>query len=466
MRVKLMLHYAGSFFIACLLIVVINVFYMRSYVYKEGELYNFNPAPLISEISNGIDNNPNGQLEINQALQASLIKRGIGVQLLDENLMEVLRFNGPVTLEKAYNPVSLVKLYENEDQTAFFETTEIEGKTYTVVMLLDSGVVKRNQYTYDVKQVGTAYNLYWLIGMNLLLLLMLSYIYTHSISRPIYRMIEGILNLSKGIYQNRMPEKGLYVPVDEALNQLANQLELSRLERAMADATREEWISNLSHDIKTPLTSIMGYGELIGDLDYPLTQEERVHYAQILKDKGTYIKTLLADLNLATRLRHQPKTLKFESVNLITEIKESLIDVLDKSHANYSKHTVAFTYTNEVVVTTVDRHLFKRVLLNLVQNSFSHNHEPVTVNVHVDDGDPQWVHLIVEDDGVGVKEEELSRIFTRYYRGTSTLVQSEGSGLGLAIVSEIVQAHGGQITAQKSPRGGLQIQSTWRKEPI
>ncbi len=461
MRVKLMLHYAGSFFIACLLIVVINVLYMRSYVYKEGELYNFNPAPLMSEISNGIETNQKGQLEIDQALEASLAKRGIGVQLLDENLVEALRFNVPVNLETVYNPVSLVALYENEGNTAFFEATEIHGKTYTVVMLLDSGVVKRNQYTYDVKQVGTAYNLYWLIGMNLLLLLMLSYIYTHSISRPIYRMIEGILNLSKGIYQNRMPEKGLYIPVDEAMNQLAKQLEIAHQDRDMADATREEWISNLSHDIKTPLTSIMGYGELIGDLDYPLTQDERVHYAQVLKDKGTYIKTLLADLNLATRLRHHPKTLKLESVNLIAEIKEGLIDVLDKSHVNYSKHTVAFTYTNEVVVTTVDCHLFKRVLLNLVQNSFSHNHEPVTVNVHVDDGDPEWIHLIVEDDGVGVKDEDLTRIFTRYYRGTSTLVQSEGSGLGLAIVSEIVQAHGGKITAQKSPQGGLRIDSAW-----
>lgn len=466
MRFKLMLHYAGSFFVCCLLIVIINVFYMRSYVDREGDLYKFDSAPLLVEIGAGIFADQNGALGISSELAKSLTDRHIGVQVLDENLAEVLRIGEQEMLEKLYDPVSLIALYESKTTTAFFEAKVYDSKPYTLVMLLDPAAIKRHQYTYDVVQVGSAYNLYWLIGMNLLLLLMLSYVYTHSISRPIYRMIEGILNLSKGIYQNRMPEKGLYVPVDEAMNQLADQLEIAHQERVMADTTREEWISNLSHDIKTPLTSIMGYGELIGDLDYPLTQEERAHYAQVIKDKGTYIKTLLADLNLATRLKHHHQYLKLEPVNMIAEIKMGLIDVLDKSHASYSKHIVAFTYTDDMVMVMLEAHLFKRMLLNLVHNAFVHNDEAITVNVHVDESDAEWVHLTIDDDGVGVKDEDLVRIFNRYYRGTHTQAEDGGSGLGLAIASEIVQAHGGTIKAQKSSRGGLCISIAWPREHL
>lgn len=441
-----------------LLIVVINIFYMQSSVYQDKELYHYNPQPIIAEIVQGITGNAAGQLDIDSDVEKHLAGEEIGIQVIDSRLQEVLRTSRvPGTLKLSYTPAQLVELYESDDVTTFISDLKSNDENYTILMFLNPKHIKRMLYTYDVKQVGAAYNLYWLVGMNLILLLLISYIYTHSISRPVHRITEGILTLAQGLYTVKEPEKGMYSKVEDAMNKLARQLETSKQERELADEAREEWIANLSHDIKTPLTSLIGYAELLGDTDYNLEKEEKQQYKQLVLEKGGYIMTLLSDLNLATRLRHHQFPLKREQVNLIDVIKTELINALNTSSTDNSKHSVAFTHSHDDVEVRLDRRLFERAFTNLVQNAFVHNEEPVLLKVHVDANDPDNISITIDDNGVGVKTEELHRIFSRYYRGTHTSTRCEGSGLGLAIAKNIIDAHEGTITPEKSPRGGLNI---------
>lgn len=457
MRFRIMMHYALSFFLACLFIVVINIFYMRSYVYKEVDLYHFDPKPMMTHISQGISSEVGSGLHMTDELKTYLESEAIGVQIIDESLKETTRFNAPEGLSVTYNPSEVVALYESEDFTTFVESQRFGDEYFTVFMFLNPEHVNRTLYTYSVGQVGAAYNIYWLVGMNLFLLLIISYMYTYSISRPIHRVIERIVSISNGSFEAREPVNGIYASVEKAMNQLGAQLENSRLEREQADTTREEWISNLSHDIKTPLTSIMGYGELLGDIDYPLSDDERMHYKEVISSKGAYIETLLADLNLATRLKHHQMILEHEVVNLVVVVKNTLIDVLNSSQVMLLEHSVSFTHSHDVVLVEIDCHLIKRALLNLVHNSFVHNEGSVTVNVNLDASDLEWVRIDIDDDGVGVDENDLKQIFSRYYRGTHTRTTSEGSGLGMAIAKDIIEAHQGSIHAERSPLGGLKI---------
>lgn len=463
MRFRIMMHYALSFFLACLFIVLINIFYMRSYVYKEGDLYHFDPKPIMSHISQGISIEDGSRLQMTDDLKTYLESEAIGVQIIDEKLEEAARFNAPEGLAKSYNPSEVVALYESEDFTTFVESQRFGDEIFTIFSFFNPEYVNRTLYTYDVGQVGAAYNIYWLVGMNLILLLIISYMYTYSISRPIHRVIERIVSISNGSYETREPGNGIYAPVEKAMNQLGIQLETSRLEREQADATREEWISNLSHDIKTPLTSMMGYGELLGDIDYPLSDEERLHYKEVISSKGAYIETLLSDLNLATRLKHHQMALDYEVINLVAVVKTVLIDVLNSPQVMLLEHSVTFTHSQDVVLVAMDCHLFKRALLNLVHNSFVHNEGAVTVKVHLDASDPEWVCIDIDDDGIGVQEKDLNQIFTRYYRGTHTRATSEGSGLGMAIAKDIIEAHQGSINAERSSLGGLKIKIKLRQ---
>lgn len=452
-----MAHYAGSFFIACLVIVVINFFYMRSYVYQEADLYHFTPDPTMDLVNQNILLNEENRFEITPTLAAYLDSKSIGLQLIDGQFKEVLRYNVPIEAASVYSPNSIIELYETDSVTAFIETVFLGESQYSALLFYSPDQVKRTLYTSDVKEVGAAYNMYWLLGMNLIVLLMISYIYTYSISRPIHRMTHRIVLLSNGDYQTREPGNGIYATVEKAMNRLSIQLDASRKASEEADAMREEWISNLSHDIKTPLTSMMGYTELLGDACEDLKEEERDYYKQVILEKGTYIETLLADLNLTTRLKHSNNLLQCEQVNLIEEIKYDLIDVLNSPQLLNQQHTVAFTHTHDLVYVELDKHLFKRALLNIVYNSFVHNETPIDVKVHVNSLNDHWVSIEIDDNGIGVSDQEREHIFTRYYRGTHTQAKSEGSGLGMAIAKDIVQAHKGRIKAEKSTRGGLKI---------
>jgi K+-sensing histidine kinase KdpD len=136
---------------------------------------------------------------------------------------------------------------------------------------------------------------------------------------------------------------------------------------------------------------------------------------------------------------------------------ETLNDASDRNQ-------VEFTHASESIDIHIDRRLFKRVFINLMHNAFVHNPQGVLVKVHMEDQDTEYVKIILEDNGVGIPEEELKTIFTRYYRGSHTKLKTEGSGLGLAISKDIVEAHKGHISAKNSRLGGLKITIHLRRD--
>ncbi|MBU0955795.1 MAG: hypothetical protein KKI09_10235 [Spirochaetes bacterium] len=469
MRLKIMLHYALSFFFTCLFIVIVNILYMRSSVYQDNQLYRYDPQPQLDAITSALDADPGSGIRLAAEYTEYLQKQGGGMQLLDSAMTEVLRAGKlPASVSASYSASRLLELYGAADATTFAGPATINGNDYTILLFLDPSRVRRTLYTFNVAQVSAAYNLLWLVGMNVLLLLLVSFMYTYSISRPVQRITGRILALARGRYEGGDPAKGIYAAVEEAMNQLASQLDASRQERELADAAREEWIANLSHDIKTPLTSMMGYAELLGDSDHSLPPDEQARYRDLILDKGRYIKTLLADLNLATRLKHRQIPLKLEPVNVVEVIKKELIDILNSSAADgsavvSSRHSIAFTHNRDYAGLQLDRRLFGRALANLVHNAFVHNSEPVALLVHLEAAEDRQIQISIDDNGKGLAPEELPRIFSRYYRGTNTANSSEGSGLGMAIAKDIIEAHGGHISAQLSPRGGLAIHILLRR---
>ncbi|MBI9013099.1 MAG: HAMP domain-containing histidine kinase [Clostridiales bacterium] len=455
MKLKITMHYAFSFFISALFLVLVNIFFMQSYVYQNEELYYYDSEPYFEDIFNNINFTESSLIEVSSDLEKLLKEKDIGFQVLDERLEEVLQMNSPSqVISKSYTAETLIKIYNSKLTTAFIKEIKTVRDSYTVILFMNPDHINRKVYTYDERAVNAAYNPLWLIGMNVVLLLMVSYMYTYSISRPIHRINAGIIKLSKGDYNLESPSKNIYQNVEVAMNTLAHQLETAQQERILSELSREEWISNLSHDIKTPLTSMMGYGELLGDPEDELSDEEIIKYKDIILEKGHYIEKLLEDLNLATRLKHGQLPLKLETIELISEVKSLLIDILnDSSHEN----EVAFTYTTSPVYLKLDIRLFKRVIVNLVSNAFVHNAEPVSVQVHINGDDSTFVTMTIEDAGEGINEDELENIFTRYYRGTHTSTKTEGTGLGLAIAKDIIQAHKGYIKAERSNKGGLKI---------
>lgn len=428
---------------------------MRSNIYKEGTLYHFEPKQYIDQIQDAILMQPHGEIGVSTKGIEELEFYKSGLQLLDENNSEVFSYNKPENAPSHYSNVDLITMFTNQETTMFLDEKIVEGNVYTYLLFLDTARVNRVSYTYDVNALREAHDFPVLIIINIIAMLMMSFLFTRRITRPINRMIDKIINLSKGDYSKSPIKQGIYFKVEDRLNQLAERLTTNEDERIKIEQMREEWICNITHDIKTPLTSIIGNAEILADTEYEVSDEMRQKYCDIILNKSQYIKTLVEDLNLSTRLKNNTIQLNKTKVNSVSLARHVLIDIINDE--KYNDRNIAFKYSDDTIYLEVDQQLMKRVFVNLIINAFVHNGEDVKVKFEIKKEDETHVLISVEDNGSGISEIEQKEIFKRYYRGTHTRNKIEGSGLGLAIAHDIIEAHGAQMEAVSEEGEGLKI---------
>ncbi|MNO54597.1 Alkaline phosphatase synthesis sensor protein PhoR [compost metagenome] len=216
---------------------------------------------------------------------------------------------------------------------------------------------------------------------------------------------------------------------------------------------REEWISNVSHDMKTPLASIQGYAEFINDSATDLTAQELQDYTSIIKSKSMYMKDLLDDLNLTMRLRNHQLTLQFEEVNLVQFLREMTIELLNDP--TFGERQIEFEANVVKAMHEVDKKLLKRAILNFIYNALVHNDENVVVKIQVETTQLH-TRISISDNGHGIPAKDLEQVFERYYRGTNT-TSAHGTGLGMAIARDIILAHEGELDLKSDENIGTTI---------
>ena len=352
-------------------------------------------------------------------------------------------------------------MYTSEDVTIFLNEKIIEEKNYTYLLFLDANKVNRTTFSYDVELVKRAHKFPILIIINIGLILIMSFLFTLRITKPINRIINKIISLYKGVCLKNNIKQGIYYNVEIKLNELSDRLNSNEIERNKLEEMREEWISNITHDIKTPLTSIMGSAEILSDTEYDIDNKIREKYCNIIMKKSEYIKTLVEDLNLSTRLKNNSLVLNKKKINIVSLIRHVIIDIINDE--KYNHKNIEFIYSEEEIFLEVDEQLIKRVFVNLIINSFIHNSESVKVKIVISKLKNNNISISIRDNGKGVSTEELNNIFKRYYRGTNTRNKVEGSGLGMAIAHDIIKAHEGNIKAENIVNEGLEISIILKK---
>lgn len=277
--------------------------------------------------------------------------------------------------------------------------------------------------------------------------------FSKKVTEPMKEIIKGVENLEDGKYDILYKEDGIYKDVKMKLNNLANKLKQNEIERKKIEVMRNEWISNITHDIKTPLSSIKGYAELLESYS-DFTDDEIKQYGFVINQKSEYIKELVDDLNLTVYLKDDKRILNMQKANLVTEIKNSIISILNDSI--YSEREITFQSNKDVIEESFDIKLLKRLINNIIYNALIHNDENVKIDVEVLKAEK--THIIIKDNGKGISEEDLENIFNKYYRGTNTSYVHKGSGLGMAIVYNIVKAHGWDINIESKLGEGTRIE--------
>lgn len=263
------------------------------------------------------------------------------------------------------------------------------------------------------------------------------------------KISKGIGAISLRTYQ-KLPEKGIFNGIYAALNKMEAEIRQSDQLKKETDRARQEWITNITHDLKTPLSPIKGYAELLacGTTNNSLTVQE---YGSIILKNVDYVEKLINDLKLTYQLESGAMPFHPEQVRLVRYLKELIIDIANDP--TFSNHNIEFECETPEITVSIDPYLFYRAVCNLVVNALVHNPPDTTVTVSISNKGKN-VCLSVRDNGIGISETEQAELFTRYYRGTNTKEKPEGSGLGLAIAKQIVLLHNGEITVKSHPGAG------------
>ncbi len=388
-----------------------------------------------------------------------LNRRDAWIQILDEEGYEVYQWNKPEKALDHYTPSEMVyyNIYTGaiDGYTTFAGTAKINGYRWSYIIGFPMDKVAKYNFTYSPEK--TTSNIFeisiCLLLVPIVVLIGMGYLFGRSLTKPVMHMIQGIQELSKGQYDKKYPEKGLYKDVYRSLNHLSDRLKANEIERQNMEKMRGEWIQNLSHDLKTPLASIKGYGEFMADEEYDLTGEEIKKYSRIIQEKAEYMEKLIEDLKLTQILKKDLMPIRREEKDLVEVLRNVAIDVLNNPH--YHNRKISFEPKREKIIFSFDESLLQRAFTNLIYNAIVHNDEDTEIVITIDQRDK--ISVEIADNGRGISKEDLEKLFERYYRGTNTGESHKGSGLGMAIAKQIIELHGGKITAESALGVGTRI---------
>ena len=256
---------------------------------------------------------------------------------------------------------------------------------------------------------------------------------SRKISRPIMKMNETAKKLEKGDY-NIVFEKCGYKELDE----LANTLNSATTSLERTDEVRRELIANVSHDLKTPLTMIKAYSEMIRDLSGE-NKEKREEHLKVIIDETDRLTRLVNDMMDLSKIESGKISIVKEKFDF-SQVATSLIDRIILSNID-TEHTIKYMIPNDLYV-LADRTKIEQVLYNLIINAIKHSGKgKIKINIRVT-ATQKRVKVEVIDNGVGISKEDLKHIWDRYYKASESFTRNvQGSGLGLSIVKNILIKH-------------------------
>ncbi len=390
-----------------------------------------------------------------------LKRQNAWLQLLDAGGVEIASVNKP---DKAISKFSVSEMvlrsiypdrYGSEMLTQYNPDTRETWVLNTALPGYERGEKPTLPPEFRVLAIGMGA----LVVAAMLLLLFLSYWFGNRIGSPVVHVLNWLRLLDKGQFieptnshgkprsQNRRGRRKskyrVYGDVIHSLESLSGTLRRNEQLQKETEQMRDEWIAGVSHDLKTPLSSIKGYAHMLETDAYDWTTGEVRSFAKVILDKSSHMDALINDLTLTYHLRSGGKAPSEE----VVEMNEYLTDVLRETaqHPLYSEEMIHFVSSDKSVFLTIYKPWFQRIVDNLVANAFLHNRTGTTLTVSLKVQDSGGVIITFTDNGEGMDEQTAGRLFERYFRGTDSESRAEGTGLGMAVSKALAEALGASI---------------------
>ena len=285
-----------------------------------------------------------------------------------------------------------------------------------------------------------------------------------SMFTPMNQLKDAMKKIAEGDLDTELEikEKGEIKDLFDNFEIMRKQLKQNAEEKALVEKTNRELISNISHDLKTPITSIKGYVE--GIMDGVADSPEKMNkYIRTIYNKANDMDLLINELTVYSQLDAKSIPYRFHQIS----VTDYFGDCTEEVGLDLEQRGIRFSYTNDVENGTLiwaDPEQLKRVINNIIANSVKYRRQDnAAISIHVGNL-KNLVQIDMEDNGKGIPAADLEKIFERFYRTDASRNSAQGgSGIGLSISKKIVEEHGGEIWATGEEGKGLAIHFTLRK---
>ncbi len=331
--------------------------------------------------------------------------------------------------------------FEDGCGEAIRESKTLKKNTFYYALRLDDGSVLR--IAREAKSILSIFErsvpvTAGIIIIMITLSIILAHFLTNNLIHPIEEMTLNIDDYSM-------------TPVYKEMIPLVNTIRMQHEDILKSAMMRQDFTANVSHELKTPLTAILGYAELMEN-GIVKDNEIKRFSGEIVKNADRLL-YLINDIIKLSELDDTKKTDNFEEIDLY-EIASSCVDTLN---VTAGKHEVSLSLSGRSIYIQGNRDMIAELITNLCDNAIRYNNRYGWVNIYIYEENHKAV-LCVKDNGIGIPREHQDRVFERFYRvDKSRSRQTGGTGLGLAIVKHIVALHNAEIKLKSTPGAGTEI---------
>ena len=467
MTKKIIWKFFGSFVFLTLIVVFVLYFFVSlklqdNFELKISEELQSN-AILVGDILTG-DLLENKNEDIQRKIEALAEKLDLRITVVDMQ-GKVLGDSekAPSLMESHKDRLEIVEAVEEGfGQSIRFSDTLNYNMKYVAIRVDDSGstlgivrfalplseVQLRVQHIYRVVLLGAI--------IAVVIAFTVAYYLSRSITFPISRMQEAAHRIAKGDFSRKVniKSKDELGELAKSLNIMASELQQKMENLKRMDRVRTDFVANVSHELKTPLTLIKGYIETLEDRAINDTEKAR-KFISIIKDHAKRLENIIEDLLSLSELELSKDCLsktEFDLKKLTDEITLSFGYALDTK-----RHMLSIDQQGDDFKIKADKDKIEQVIVNLIDNAVKYTNEGGQINIYILDQQND-ITVTIRDNGIGIPKEDVDRVFERFYRVDKARSRElGGTGLGLGIAKHIILAHNGEISIESEINKGTKV---------
>ncbi len=454
---KLIRRFIGILLLSSMLLVILNIVLLL--LFTMSQMPNAQPWKTAEKVVDALQQTDDGKYVLKDEVTSELAKSNVWGIFIDNDTKQVVwqTDNLPETVPMAYTLSDIASL--TRGYIDGYPTFTGEAQNGLVVLGYPKDSFWKHMWSsWDYQLIANLpKTILTVLIINVTLIFLIYVIANTKLLKSVKPITKGIQDLSVG-EPVHIKESGLLSEISANINRTSDILQGQKYQLRKKETARANWIAGVSHDIRTPLSMVMGYaGQLKADTR--LTDEERQKAAVIVK-QSERMRNLINDLNLASKLEYDMQPINPVKQNMIAIARQVAVDFINMDIDD--KYPIEWETEEDLTVCHVnaDKDLIKRAVSNLIQNSINHNKQGCKIYVSVT-ADSGKCTVAVSDDGVGATDEQIEKLNNApHYMVCDENTTEQRHGLGLLIVKQIVAAHGGTATIGHSSYGGFSVELT------